>query len=78
MRWVKVLYAVNYSLLNHDGLVLWYKGLHDAPANEIGHGADAEDNHIGRGLAVETKEGEGVALLGCPGEELTRAFVDGE
>lgn len=65
-----------WGLLHHDGLVLRYERLHDAPANEVGHGADAEDDHVGSGLALETEEGEGGALGGCPVEELTRAEVD--
>ena len=63
-------------LLHHDGLVLRDERLHDAPADEVGHGADAEDDHVGCGLALEPEEGEGGAQGGCPVEELTRAEVD--
>ena len=64
------------GLVDHDGLVLRNEGLHNAPANEVGHGADAEDHHVGGGLAVETEEGEVGTLGGCPCEELARAHVD--
>ena len=64
--------------LNYNGLVLRNKGLHDAPANEVGYGADAEDYHVGGRLSLEAEEGEGSALLVGPGEEHTRALVDEE
>ena len=63
-------------VLKFDGLVLWNKGLHDAPANEVGNGTDAEHNHVGSRLALETEEREVGALSGCPVEELTRTEVN--
>ena len=59
-------------VLELDGLVLGYKGLHDAPANEVGNGTDAEDDHVGCGLALETEEREGTALSSGPVEEAAR------
>ena len=59
-----------------DGLVLRYERLHDAPADEVGDGADAEYYHVGGRFALEAEEGEVGALSGCPVEELTRAEVD--
>jgi hypothetical protein len=61
-----------YSLiLNHDGLVLRHEGLHDAPADEISHGTDAEHHHVGGRLTLKAEEGEGTALSRCPGKEIT-------
>ena len=65
-----------WGLLQHDGLVLRYERLHDDPTDEVGHGTDAEDDHIGGRLALEPEEGEAGTLGGCPVEELTRAEVD--
>ena len=64
-------------ILEFDGLVLRYEGLHDAPANEVGYGADAEHDHVGSGLTFEAKELESTALSCCPVEEAARAEVDG-
>ena len=65
-------------ILNYNRLVLRNKGLHDAPANEVGNGTDAEDYHVGGRLGLEAEEGEGSALLVGPGEEHTRTLVDEE
>ena len=73
----RCIWLYNELVLNDDGLVLGNEGFHDAPADEVGHGADAEDYHVGGGLAFEAEEGEVCALSSCPGEELTRAHVDG-
>ena len=64
-------------VLKLDGLVLRNQGLHDAPADEVGNGTDAEDDHVSSRLALETEEREGSTLLSSPVEELTRAEVDG-
>ena len=63
-------------VLELDGLVLWYESLHDAPANEVGNGADAEHNHVGSWLAFEAHEREGGTLPGSPSEELAGAHID--
>ena len=70
------IYNKVYSLFYHDGLILRNECLHDAPADEISHGTDAEHYHIGCGLAFETEEGEVGTLSCCPVEELTRTKVD--
>ena len=79
-----IISVINGLVFELDGLVLRNKGLHDAPADEVGNGADAEHYHVGSGFAVETEEGEGILSthlvdrqFGCPIEELTRAEVDG-
>ena len=64
-------------VFSNDGLVLRYKGLHDAPADEVGNGTEGEDNHVGGRLALEAHDGEGSALSLSPSEEDTRAEVDG-
>lgn len=64
--------------LEHNLLILWNECLHDAPCEDVGNGADAEDNHVGSRLALETKEGEGSTLTLSIGEELTRTLVDEE
>ena len=66
----------NNRLLNHNGLVLRYEGLHDDPTDEVGNGTDAEDYHVGSGLAVKAEEGEVGSLSSSPVKELTRAKVD--
>ena len=71
-----MLYSV--YLLQHDRLVLRYKCLHDAPANEVGYGTDAEDNHVGSRFGLKAEEGEGSALTVGPGEEHTGTLVDKE
>jgi len=48
--------------VDNDGLVLRYECLHDAPANEIGHGTDAEDYHVSGRLVVNKNPD------GCPDE----------
>ena len=64
-------------VLYHDGLVLRHEGLHDAPADEVSHSTEAEDNHVGGRLAVEAHEGECCSLFGSPGKELTGTHIDG-
>ena len=46
-----------------DGRVAGYQGLHDDPTHKVGHGADAEDNHVAGGLALKACECEGRARL---------------
>ena len=46
-----------------DGRVSGHQGLHDDPTHKVGHGADAEDNHVARRLALEACEGEGRTSL---------------
>ena len=65
-----------FLVFYYDWLVLWYQGLHDAPAYQVGYGTDAEHYHIGSRLALETEELEAGALSSCPCKELTRAHVD--
>lgn len=64
--------------LCHNGLVLRHENLHDAPADEISHGADAEDNHVAGRLALEAHELKGFALLLGIGEQSTGTLVDKE
>ena len=63
-------------VLKLDGLVLWYESLHDAPADEVGNGTDAEHHHVGSGLALEAEELEVGTLSSSPVEELTASEVD--
>ena len=63
-------------ILHRDGLVLRYQGLHDAPADEVGDGADAEHYHVGSGFAIEAEERKVSTLIGSPVKEHTRAEVD--
>ena len=71
-----IISVINGLVFELDGLVLRNKGLHNAPADEVSYGTDAEDNHVGSRLALEAEEREGSALCGSPVEELTRAEVD--
>ena len=43
-------------LVEYDGFVLRYQYLHDTPADEIGDGADAEDDEVTGRLAFESHE----------------------
>lgn len=52
--------------------------LHDTPAYEVSHAADAEYNHVSTWLAIEAHEGEGRTLTLCVGEEHTGTLVDEE
>ena len=61
----------NGLIFHGDGLVLRHEGLHDAPADEVSDGTDAEHHHVGGGLAFEAEEREGCTLSGCPVEETT-------
>ena len=61
----------NQKSRNDDGLVFRHEGLHDAPADDIGHGTNGEHHHIGGRLAFEAEERIGAALTGGPVEELT-------
>ena len=63
------IYRFCVILLFRDRLVLGHKGLHDEPANEVGYGAVAEDNHVASGLTCHAKELEGCALFVSIGEE---------
>ena len=54
-----------------DGFVLGYEGLHDEPANEVGYGTVAEDDHVASGFACGSEELEGVAEFVGIGEEHT-------
>ena len=51
--------SVERLIFHSDGFVLRYESLHDAPADEVSDGADAEHHHIGGGLAFEAEEREG-------------------
>ena len=48
-----------FPLVNHDGLVLRNEGLHDDPCQQVGHGTDAEDDHVAAFLALKAHEREG-------------------
>ena len=65
-------------VVDDDGLVLRHENLHDAPADEISHSADAEDNHVAGRLALEAHELKGFALLFGIGEQCTGTLVDQE
>ena len=52
--------------------------MHNVPGDEICNCADAENDHVGSGLAFETEEGESSALTSCIVEEFTRTLVDAE
>ncbi len=58
--------------------MLRYKGLHDAPRQDISHSAVAEDYHISGRLAAEAEEGESLPLGGSIIEEHARSLVDEE
>ncbi len=47
-----------FFLVKYNGFVLRNQGLHDAPANQVSNGADAEDYHITCGFAFEAHECE--------------------
>lgn len=65
-----VLWGVFYELaLFRDGLVLGHEGLHNEPADEVGYGTVAEDDHIACGLACGSEELEGIAEPVGIGEE---------
>ena len=61
-----------------DRLILGYKSFHNSPANEVGNGAVAEDNHVASRFACGTEELEVRALFICVCEEHTRTPVDSE
>ena len=65
-------------LLQHDRFVLGHEALHDEPREEVGHGADAEDDHVTCGLAAEPEERERLALGGGIIEQHTGPLVDEE
>ena len=56
-------------LLFRDWLVLGHKGLHDEPANEVGYGTVAEDNHVASRFACGAEELEGITKIVSIGEE---------
>lgn len=68
----------NESGLLGDGGVAGHQGLHDDPADEVGYGAQAEDNHVARGLALETGESECRARFLGVGEQHAGTLVDEE
>ena len=51
------------NLFHDNGLVLRNQYLHDNPANQIGHGADAEDDEVTGRFALEAHEGKGNQYL---------------
>ena len=74
VQWI----IINYTLLILNSFIGRHEHLDDAPADEVGHTADAEDNHISGRFAVETEEGEVATLAGSPFEKVTSTFVDGK
>jgi len=65
------------GLVYDDGLVLRYEDLHDAPANEVGDGADAEDDHEAGWLAREAHELEDLTLTSSVVEKVLFLMVNG-
>lgn len=69
MHWIGV-----PPLVERYHLVFRYKGFHDAPADKVGGGADAEDDEVAGRFSGESQEGQ-VDLLGV-NEELTSHFLE--
>ena len=64
------------NLFHDNGFVLRNQYLHDNPANQIGHGADAEDDEVTGRFTLEAHESH-LALVGI-GEEHTRTLINKE
>ena len=59
-----------------DRLVLRYEGLHDAPGDEVGETAEAEDDEVAGRLALKSEEGERGALVLRIGEQVAGGLLD--
>lgn len=65
------LFIEMYLIFYNDWLILRHKSLHNNPSDEVGNGADTEDNHISSWFAVKSHKLECTTLSVSISEEHT-------